>query len=159
MARERVGSGAVGITRIGARQNCRQPDPWDRNPTGSRPESQSDTNGQAAETARRAMTPTRCARYSADAWMSAFRFSAETVIPSSAPAEKLPASACSISDARKTQGPAPVTAASKFLFLSDVEVPRNFRKSGRYYYSRNYDDAKNALSLHLSPGLGELNIN
>jgi len=48
---------------------------------------------------------------------------------------------------------------SKFLFLSDVEIPRNFRKSGRYYYSRNYDDAKSALSLHVSPGLGELNFN
>ena len=50
-------------------------------------------------------------------------------------------------------------SVSKFLFLSDVEVPRNFRKSGRYYYSKNYDDAKYALSLHVSPGLGELNIN
>ena len=48
---------------------------------------------------------------------------------------------------------------SKFLFFSDVEVPGNFRKSGRYYYSRNYDDAKNALSLRVSPGLGELNFN
>lgn len=48
---------------------------------------------------------------------------------------------------------------SKFLFFSDVEVPRNFRKSGRYYYSRNYDDAKNALSLRVSPGLGELHFN
>ena len=50
-------------------------------------------------------------------------------------------------------------SVSKFLFLSDVEVPRNFRKSGRYYYSKNYDDAKYALRLHVSPGLGALNIN
>jgi len=50
-------------------------------------------------------------------------------------------------------------SVSKFLFLSDVEIPRNFRKSGRHYYSRNYDDAKNALTLRVSPGLGELNIN
>jgi len=50
-------------------------------------------------------------------------------------------------------------SVSKFLFLSDVEISRNFRKSGRHYYSRNYDDAKNALTLRVSPGLGELNIN
>ncbi len=50
-------------------------------------------------------------------------------------------------------------SVSKFLFLSDVVVPRNLRKSGRYYYSQNYDDAKSALNLRVSPGLGELNIN
>ncbi len=50
-------------------------------------------------------------------------------------------------------------SVSKFLFLSDVEVPHDFRKSGRHYYSRNYDEAKNALRLRVSPGLGELKIN
>ncbi len=49
-------------------------------------------------------------------------------------------------------------SVSKLLFLSDVNLPHQFRKSGRYYYSRNYDEASNRLALHVSPGLGELRI-
>lgn len=47
---------------------------------------------------------------------------------------------------------------SKFLFLSEVQVPYDFRQSGRYYYSRNYDRASQVLDLNVSPGLGELRI-
>jgi hypothetical protein len=47
---------------------------------------------------------------------------------------------------------------SKFLFLSDVQVPYDFRQSGRYYYSENYDRAQQILDLNISPGLGELRI-
>ncbi|NIR51803.1 cell wall-active antibiotics response protein [candidate division KSB1 bacterium] len=47
---------------------------------------------------------------------------------------------------------------SKFLFLSDVSVPYGLKKSGRYYYSKNFDVAKNRLDVRVSPGLGELQI-
>jgi len=47
---------------------------------------------------------------------------------------------------------------SKFLFLSNVEIPHDFRQSGRYYYSKNYDQAQQILDLNISPGLGELRI-
>ncbi len=47
---------------------------------------------------------------------------------------------------------------SKFLFMSKIDLPRRFKKSGRYYYSHNYDDSKNELVLRVSPGLGELKI-
>ncbi len=43
---------------------------------------------------------------------------------------------------------------SKFLFLTDFDPPRGFRKSGRYYYSSNYDEATKNLSMRVSPGLG-----
>lgn len=49
-------------------------------------------------------------------------------------------------------------SVSRFLFLSEVEVPRKLRKSGKYYYSRNYDSAPNVLRIKVSPGLGELTI-
>lgn len=47
---------------------------------------------------------------------------------------------------------------SKFLFLSEIQVPRDMRKSGRYYYSKNYEQAQEILDLDISPGLGELRI-
>ena len=49
-------------------------------------------------------------------------------------------------------------AVSKFLFLSHFDAPREFEKSGRYYYSKNYRDTQNELVLKVSPGLGELHI-
>lgn len=49
-------------------------------------------------------------------------------------------------------------AVSKFLFLSDFRVPKRFTKSGRYYFSQNYDHTNHELELHISPGLGELKI-
>ncbi|MFQ5864440.1 MAG: LiaF domain-containing protein [bacterium] len=49
-------------------------------------------------------------------------------------------------------------SVSEFLFLSNINLPNRFRKSGRYYYSENYDDAKNQFTLKVSPGLGELSI-
>src|SRR3546814_15413519 len=64
----------------------------------------------AAATARFSITLTRCARYSAEAWRSLLRPSAETFTLPTASAEKLPPSADSASASRNTEGPAPVTA-------------------------------------------------
>lgn len=49
-------------------------------------------------------------------------------------------------------------SVSKFLFLSEINLPYSFKKSGRYYYSKNFDEATNQLILKVSPGLGELRI-
>src|SRR5690606_12763820 len=62
-------------------------------------------------TARLAITTTRWARYSAEAWMSDMRLSDRMLMPSSAAASNEPARAASISLARNTPlSPAPVTA-------------------------------------------------
>src|SRR5581483_9581415 len=64
----------------------------------------------AAATARFAITVTRCARYSALAWMSELSPFGETLtLATASGANDLP-SADSISFWRKTEGPAPVTA-------------------------------------------------
>ncbi len=47
---------------------------------------------------------------------------------------------------------------SKFLFLSQTSLPRRLRKSGKYYYSENYESAQGVLRLLVSPGIGELRI-
>lgn len=49
-------------------------------------------------------------------------------------------------------------SVSKFLFMTDINLPYRFEKSGRYYYSKNYREATNELILKVSPGLGELKI-
>jgi len=49
-------------------------------------------------------------------------------------------------------------SVSKFLFMSNINLPYRFEKSGRYYYSKNYRKAYNELILKVSPGLGELRI-
>src|SRR6185437_9742838 len=64
----------------------------------------------AAATARRAITPTRCARYSALAWMSELSPSCFCAMDLIASAVKDLASAASIYFRRNTTGPAPVTA-------------------------------------------------
>lgn len=46
----------------------------------------------------------------------------------------------------------------EFLFLSKVHVPWEFKKSGRYYLSENYDKAEKTLELKIKPGIGELRI-
>src|ERR1041384_68708 len=70
-----------------------------------------DIGAQAqAATARRAITLTRCARYSALAWMSELSPSSLMAISLIASGVKDFASAASISGTRKTLGPAPVTA-------------------------------------------------
>ena len=46
----------------------------------------------------------------------------------------------------------------KFLFLSDVNVSGNFRKSGNHYYSDNYDSNRKGLDLEVKPGIGELKV-
>src|SRR5208282_4895800 len=65
----------------------------------------------ALATARLAITPTRCARYSALAWISLFSPSCGVAIPAIASAAKLADSAASIAAWRNTPPcPAPVTA-------------------------------------------------
>lgn len=49
-------------------------------------------------------------------------------------------------------------AVSKFMFLSEVAMPYDFRKEGRYYFSDNYDQAERTLQLQVSSGLGELRL-
>ncbi|MFQ6112770.1 MAG: LiaF domain-containing protein [bacterium] len=49
-------------------------------------------------------------------------------------------------------------SVSKFLFMSEVNLPYRFKKSGRHYYSKNYDEAASKFALKVSPGLGELKI-
>jgi len=49
-------------------------------------------------------------------------------------------------------------AVSKFLFLSQIEMPFDFRKDGRYYYTDNYGKAGQDFELRISSGIGELRI-
>lgn len=46
----------------------------------------------------------------------------------------------------------------KFLFLSQVNLPRSLHRRGRYYLSENYDKAREKLELEITPGIGELDI-
>ena len=43
-------------------------------------------------------------------------------------------------------------------FLSQKNIDLDFYKRGRYYYSENYEGAKDRFSLRVTPGLGELTI-
>src|SRR6185369_10396236 len=63
----------------------------------------------ASATARLAITPTRCARYSAEPWMSELSPADAMAIPAIASGVNPLASAASIAGTRNTQGPAPVT--------------------------------------------------
>ncbi len=47
---------------------------------------------------------------------------------------------------------------SKFLFFSSLDIPSDFYKSGKYYYSDNYDNSKYKTKLSISPGMGTLDI-
>ncbi|MDZ7260540.1 MAG: cell wall-active antibiotics response protein [candidate division KSB1 bacterium] len=47
-------------------------------------------------------------------------------------------------------------SVSKFLFLTEVDIPEGFRRSGRYYYSENYDKSAEGLYLKINQGIGEL---
>ena len=49
-------------------------------------------------------------------------------------------------------------AVSKFLFLSHIEMPFDFRKDGRYYYNDNYGKAGQDFELRVNSGIGELRI-
>ena len=49
-------------------------------------------------------------------------------------------------------------SVSKFLFLAHIEMPFDFRKDGRYYYTDNYDKAGQGFELRISSGIGELRI-
>jgi len=48
---------------------------------------------------------------------------------------------------------------SKFLFLSQSEIPDEFERHGGIYTHGDVKNAKNLLYLRISPGLGALNIN
>src|SRR6185437_11155499 len=77
----------------------------------------------AWSTARRAITVTRWARYSALPWMSLFRPSAGTLMSLIASEEKFLASASSIALTRNTHGPAPVTATRTLLPVLATNTP------------------------------------
>src|SRR5438874_5791940 len=79
-------------------------------PPGSCPKPIEDAVYAQAATARRAITLTRCARYSALAWMSELSPSSLIAMSLIASGVKERASAASISGTRNTDGPAPVTA-------------------------------------------------
>lgn len=49
-------------------------------------------------------------------------------------------------------------SVSKFLFLSQIEMPFDFRKDGRYYYTDNYGKAGQDFELRISSGIGELRV-
>jgi len=49
-------------------------------------------------------------------------------------------------------------SVSKFLFLTAVDVPPEFRRRGRYYFSRTYEEAKHRMEISISPGLGSLDV-
>ncbi len=47
---------------------------------------------------------------------------------------------------------------SKFLFLSQSDIPDEFERHGNYYTHGDIKNARNLLYLRISPGLGALNI-
>ena len=47
---------------------------------------------------------------------------------------------------------------SHATFFSSVDYPNQFRKEGRYFYSKEYQKEHNALDLRISSGIGELNF-
>jgi hypothetical protein len=49
-------------------------------------------------------------------------------------------------------------SVSKFLFLSQIDIPFDFRKDGRYYYTDNYGKAGQDFQLRINSGIGELRI-
>jgi hypothetical protein len=49
-------------------------------------------------------------------------------------------------------------SVSKFLFLSHIDVPFDFRKDGRYYYTDDYGKTGQNFQLRISTGIGELRI-
>src|SRR5688572_6533953 len=77
----------------------------------------------ADSTARLAMTPTRCARYSALACRSLFRPSAFCLTLATEDGSNFAERAFSMSFWRKTLGPAPVTATRVPLALSVTNTP------------------------------------
>jgi hypothetical protein len=49
-------------------------------------------------------------------------------------------------------------SVSKFLFLTQINMPFDVRKDGRYYYTENYGKAGQDFQLRISSGIGELRI-
>ena len=82
----------------------------------------------AAATARAAITEIIAARYSAEPCRSLLRPAAGTLIPLTASAEKLEASAFSISATRNTVGPAPVTATRGPLGPLATKTPTSAKR-------------------------------
>jgi hypothetical protein len=46
-----------------------------------------------------------------------------------------------------------------FSFLSSKNIHGDMIRRGRYYYNENFEDANASLSVRITPGLGELNVN
>ncbi len=49
-------------------------------------------------------------------------------------------------------------SVNKFLFFSELDIPSQFTKEGKYYYSDDFNRAKHKTEMSLSPGLGTLDI-
>lgn len=49
-------------------------------------------------------------------------------------------------------------AVNKFLFLSSVQLPPDFERSGKFYLSPNYSDKQKKLEVDIRSGIGELNV-
>ncbi len=49
-------------------------------------------------------------------------------------------------------------AVSKFLFLSQINLPFDMYKEGRYYYTENYHENDRGFQLRVSSGIGELRV-
>ena len=47
---------------------------------------------------------------------------------------------------------------TKFLFLTNVDLPDQFKRHRRFYYSENYDEADRVIYLRVSPGIGEFQL-
>lgn len=49
-------------------------------------------------------------------------------------------------------------AVRKILFLSQINLPREFEKDGDTYLSPNFEQAKKSMLLEIRPGIGELQV-
>lgn len=48
--------------------------------------------------------------------------------------------------------------STSFGFLTNQNISHHFEKKGRYYFSRNYEQARKSLSLFIHSGIGDLNV-
>ncbi|MFC1569207.1 hypothetical protein ACFL4L_03125 [bacterium] len=51
-----------------------------------------------------------------------------------------------------------ISIGGTFGFLSSKNIDSDFYKRGRYFYSENFKEADKSLSVRITPGLGELNV-
>jgi len=52
-----------------------------------------------------------------------------------------------------------ISIGGAFGFLSSKNIDGDFRRQGRYYYTENFEEQEQSLSVRITPGLGELNVN